>query len=204
MRVARLHSLFPFLRRMACALLLGGAALTTHAAAAEAPTAGRYLINPGDVLQVTVWKQDTLDREVLVLPDGSISFPLVGDMMAKGLTVSQLEAALRAKVDSYIPDATVTVMVKAVLGNVVSVIGQVAKPGEIVLSHSASVMQALSIAGGLTPYADHAGIIVLRRSGGREHAIAFPYDQVARGTELDRDIELQPGDVIVVPTAHLF
>jgi polysaccharide export outer membrane protein len=163
-----------------------------------------YTINPGDVLQVTVWKEDGLDRETLVLPDGTISFPLVGALQASGKTVSQLQQEIATRIDHFIHDATVTVTIKAALGNSVDVIGQVTKPGEIVLAHRSSVMQALSIAGGLTPYAGHGSIVVLRQENGKQISIPIPYDAISRGEKLDRNILLNPGDVIVVPTASLF
>ena len=163
-----------------------------------------YALNPGDVLQVSVWKEDGLDREVLVLPDGSVTFPLAGTVQAKGLTAGQLEVELKKRLSPFIPDASVSVSVKAPLGNVVSVIGQVAKPGELVISHRTSVMQALSMAGGLTPFASSGNIIILHRENGKESATPFPYDDVVRGRELSSDIFLTPGDVIVVPNASLF
>jgi polysaccharide export outer membrane protein len=163
-----------------------------------------YTINPGDVLQVTVWKEDGLDREVLVLPDGSIQFPLVGSLTASGKTLPELQAILKEKLTSFIPDNSVIVSVKAPLGHVVDVVGQVNKPGELVLSHRTSVMQALSIAGGLTPYASRGNIIILRREGEKETTIAFDYNDVSEGDSLEQDIILRPGDVIVVPNASLF
>jgi len=163
-----------------------------------------YTLNPGDVLQVTVWKEDGLDREVLVLPDGSISFPLVGTMSARGRTATQIQGEITDRLKKYIPDASVAVSVKAALGNVVDVIGQVNKPGELTLGHRITVMQALSMAGGLTPYASEERIIIIRQSDGKETSIQFPYDDVTRGKSLDKDIVLNPGDVIVVPSAGLF
>jgi polysaccharide export outer membrane protein len=156
------------------------------------------------VLQITVWKEADMDREVLVLPDGTVSFPLIGSFRAEGQTPAQVQSLIRQKLQSLIPDASVTVLVKAALGHSVSVIGQVAKPGELVMSHQLTVMQALSQAGGLTPFASEGGIIILRRVSGKETSIPFPYDEVVRGRSLDRNIALLPGDVVVVPTASLF
>jgi len=163
-----------------------------------------YTLNPGDVLQITVWKEDGLDREVLVVPDGSINFPLAGTLSAAGKTTAQLQDEIVAKLQKYIPDASVAVSVKAALGNVVDVIGQVAKPGELTIGHRTTVMQALSMAGGLTPYASENKIIILRTVDGKESSIAFPYDDVQRGQSLDKDIALSPGDVVVVPSSTLF
>ncbi len=164
-----------------------------------------YTIHPGDVLQITVWKEESMDREVLVLPDGMITFPLIGSFIAKGMTPSTIQKVIKKKLEGIIPDASVTVFVKAPLGHSVSVIGQVAKSGEFVMGHNLTVMQVLSQAGGLTPYADESEIIVLRRDkNGKQMSTPFPYDDVVSGHNLDKDITLKPGDVVVVPTASLF
>ncbi|MDP9128211.1 MAG: polysaccharide biosynthesis/export family protein, partial [Pseudomonadota bacterium] len=170
------------------------------AAAAEAS----YVINPGDVLQVTVWKEEGLDQEVLVLPDGTINYPLIGSMSVQGRTTSEVQQSIKEKLTKLIPDASVTVVIKAALGHTVNVIGQVTKPGELVMGHRLTVMQALSAAGGLTPYASESRIIILRHEGGKEISIPFPYSDVISGSDLDKDIVLRPGDVVVVPTAGLF
>ncbi len=164
-----------------------------------------YKVIAGDVLQVTVWKEDGLDREVLVLPDGSFSFPLIGTVEAQGRTTLQLQDIIKNRLNTLIPDASVSVSVKAALGHTVSVIGQVAKPGEFVIGHSMSAMQALSQAGGLTPYASESDIIVIRHDpSGKEFSIPLPYDDISAGKHLDKDLVLAPGDVVVVPTASLF
>lgn len=164
-----------------------------------------YTIHPGDVLQITVWKEESLDREVLVLPDGTLTFPLIGSFSAKGMTVPEVQKEIEKKLESLIPDASVAVLVKAPLGHSISVIGQVARSGEFVMGHRLTVMQALSQAGGLTPYASEDDIIVLRHGkDGKQTSIPFPYDDVIEGHNLDKDITLTPGDVVVVPTASLF
>ena len=186
--------------------LYGVTALLSLLLLSRAATAAEtdYVLNPGDVLQVSVWKEDGLDREVLVLPDGTVDFPLIGSVAAAGMTPSQLQQKIKAGLATYIPDASVNVSVKAALGNVVSVIGQVTKPGELVLSHRTTVMQALSMAGGLTPYASKGKIIIVRHRSDKDASIPFPYDDVSRGRSLDSDIVLSPGDVIIVPDASLF
>jgi polysaccharide export outer membrane protein len=163
-----------------------------------------YTIIAGDVLQVSVWKEEGLDQEVLVLPDGTINYPLIGSIPAQGKTPAELQSDIKNKLVKLIPDASVTVAVKAALGHTVSVIGQVLKPGEFVAGHGLTVMQALSQAGGLTPYASESGVIILRHEDGQEKSIPFPYDDVVNGDDLDKDIILNPGDVVVVPTANLF
>jgi len=163
-----------------------------------------FTVRAGDVLQVTVWKEDSLDRETLVLPDGTITFPLIGTFNAAGLTPAQLQDAIKIKLEPLIPNAAVTVLVKAPSGHTISVIGQVAKPGELVMNHRTTAMQALSQAGGLTPYASEGKIIILRQIGSAETAIPFPYRDVAEGKNLNEDVALMPGDVIVIPTSGLF
>lgn len=164
-----------------------------------------YTVQPGDVLQITVWKEESLDKEVLVLPDSTITFPLIGTFSVKGMGTSQIQQTVKKKLADLIPDASVTVLVKAALGHSVNVMGQVTKPGELVMGHALTVMQALSQAGGLTPYADEDDIIILRRDkNNKQISIQFPYDDVSTGKNLDKNIDLKPGDVIVVPTASLF
>ncbi|MBE1236954.1 polysaccharide biosynthesis/export family protein [Phaeovibrio sulfidiphilus] len=162
-----------------------------------------YFLAPGDVLQISVWGEEKLDLEVLVLPSSQISFPLVGELSTRGKTPDTLRDEIRDRLKVYIPNAEVTVSVKAPLGHAYHVVGQVNKPGEIVNSRNITVMQALSIAGGVTPFADEGGIIVLRRTSDGEVSFPFPYKDVIRGRSLDQDIVLKPGDVIVVPTAGL-
>jgi len=181
-------------------LALFFSASTLSAFAEEAP----YTIIAGDVLQITVWKEDSLDREVIVLPDGAITFPLVGSINIQGKTPGEVEGLIKEKLKSFIPEASVAVVVKADLGHTVSVIGQVTKPGELVMGHHLTVMQALSQAGGLTAYANENRILILRRVEDKEIPIPFPYDDVSNGNELDSDIVLRPGDVVVVPTGGIF
>lgn len=163
----------------------------------------QYIIIPGDVLQITVWKEEELNQEVLVLNDGTINFPLIGSIPVQGLSTAELQDTIKDKLSKLVPDASVTVAVKAALGHTVNVIGQVTKPGELVMGHDLTVMQALSQAGGLTPYADEDRIIILHRVQGKETSTPFPYGDVIRGDDLDKDIVLSPGDVVVVPTAGL-
>lgn len=158
-----------------------------------------YLLRAGDTLLVSVWKETELQSEVLIRPDGGISFALAGDLQAAGHTVADVTQMLQARVREYIPAAVVTVTVKTVLGNQVFVIGKVNKPGNFLLSGPMDVMQALSLAGGATPYAATNSIRVLRRSGDHLISIPFKYGQVMRGRKLDQDILLQSGDTVVVP-----
>jgi polysaccharide export outer membrane protein len=157
------------------------------------PTFGSYLLQPGDILQVTVWKETELTSEVVIRPDGGMSYALAGDMQAAGHTVAELTVMLEKRIRKFEPDAAVTVTIKAAAGNRVYVIGKVNKPGDFPLNRPTDVMQALSLAGGATPFADTNGIRILRRDGDHERAIQFRYHDVERGRKLDQNILLQSG-----------
>jgi len=161
---------------------------------------GAYLVQPGDLLEVSVWKEEDLQREVLVRPDGRFSFPLAGDVEATAKTVDDLRQELTARLQKYIPDLVVTVTVTEIRGNKIYVIGQVNKPGEFVVNPRVDVMQALSMAGGTTPFAALNDIKILRRdSNGLQRAISFEYRKVEKGRSLEQNILLDSGDVVVVP-----
>jgi len=184
-----------------CALMMGSAASSQTPAPAAAPTdSAAYTVKPGDTLAVSVWKEPDLTRPVLIQPDGAFSFPLAGQIDARGKTPVQIQQMLIERLRKFISDPVVTASVQEVRGNKVFVIGQVTKPGEIVMNPSVNVMQALSIAGGATPFASLNNIIILRRTAGaRQQALPFRYNDVARGKDLELNIELQAGDVVVVP-----
>lgn len=157
-----------------------------------------YELTAGDRLLVTVWKDPDLSRELLVAPDGEISFPLVGALVASGRTVRQLSEELTSKLSEYIDDPVVTVALQEVRGSRVYVIGKVNRPGVYVLDGTLDVMQVLSLAGGMTAYADVNGIRILRRTEGKQVALRFAYNEVARGKDLDQNILLHGGDTVVV------
>jgi polysaccharide export outer membrane protein len=159
-----------------------------------------YGLNPGDVLQVSVWKEAELTRDVLVRPDGKISFPLVGDIAAAGSTPEAVQGALAERLQKYIPDPVVTVSLGAANGNKVYVLGKVARPGEYVMVRPLDVMQALAMAGGLNTFASENKVVILRRDGtGKQQAIPFRYAAVQNGEELQSNIILSSGDIVVVP-----
>ena len=164
-----------------------------------------FVILPGDVLHINVWGEETLNLEAVVLADGTITYPLAGTINAREKTPQDLQKIIGEKLQPFIPEAVVTVSVKAPLGHTASIIGQVRQPGEIVLNSQTGVMEALSRVGGLTAYADEGDIIVLRKSqDGEKIKIPYPYKSIAQGRDLDKDINLMPGDVVVVPTSGLF
>lgn len=158
-----------------------------------------YLIGPEDVLEISVWKEEGLEREVLVRPDGKLSFPLAGDVQAAGRTPEQVQTEITERIQRYIPDPVVTVTVKAIGGNKVYVIGEVKNPGSYVIGRYVDVIQALTLAGGLTAFARENSIKVLRREGTREIVVSFEYAEVKKGRKLEQNIFLRGGDVVVVP-----
>jgi polysaccharide export outer membrane protein len=175
-------------------------ALTVTVGAAEPPPASEpYHLQPGDALDVSVWKEKELQGEVLVRPDGGLSFPLAGELQASGRSIDDVRLDLENRLKKLIPDAVVTVGLKAVTGNRVYVIGKVARPGDFILNRPTDVMQALSLAGGATTFADIDAIRILRRQDGRQLAIEFRYSDVERGRHLEQNIVLRGGDTVVVP-----
>lgn len=158
-----------------------------------------YQIGPEDILEISVWKEDGLKKEVLVRPDGGISFPLVGELSALGKTAGQLEAEIKQKLDRFIPQPAVSVAVLKVTGNKIYVIGKVQRPGEFVAGRYVDVLQALSMAGGLTPFAAENKIKVLRKEGGKDIVLPFQYSKVRNGEQLEQNVMLKSGDVVVVP-----
>jgi polysaccharide export outer membrane protein len=158
-----------------------------------------YKLQPGDLLQVVVWKETDLQSEVLIRPDGGISFALAGDLPAAGRTTDELRAELEGRVRRLVPGAVVTVAVKAPNGNRVFVIGKVNRPGDFALARPIDVLQALSLAGGATTFADTDNIRILRRDGVRQSSSRFRYSEVARGRHLEQNIVLQSGDTVIVP-----
>jgi len=159
-----------------------------------------YLLAPEDVLEISVWKETGLQKEVLVRPDGVITFPLIGDVRASGKSTEQLREDITKRLEEkYITNPSVSVALLKIGGNKFYVIGQVNRPGEYLAGHYIDVMQALSVAGGLTPFAKKNDVMVLRRINGKVTAIHFSYDDVESGIRLQQNIILKPGDTLVVP-----
>lgn len=166
-------------------------------ASSEAPNA--YLIGPEDVLDISVWKEDGLKKELLVRPDGGISFPLIGEIQAAGKTAAQLQSEIVARLTKYIPDPVVHVSIQKIASNKIYVLGKVNKPGEYLTGRYIDVLQALSMAGGLTPFASENAIKVMRKENGKDTVLPFQFGKVRSGVELQQNIQLKSGDVILVP-----
>ena len=163
-----------------------------------------FLLGPEDVLNVTIWKNQDLSREVVVRPDGMISMPLVGDIQATGLTANLLAKRIAERLTEYLASPIVFVHVKDVNSYFIYVMGEVAKPGKYSLKSYANVMQGISLAGGFTPYAKKNKIKVLRVSAegpNGKHQIEIPvqYDEILKGNAVPGNFFLRIGDVIVVP-----
>jgi polysaccharide export outer membrane protein len=171
------------------------------AARGEEPPAdrGNYQIGAGDQLDISVWKNAELSRQVTVRPDGMISLPLVNDVRAAGLTPMELRDLLAKKLSEYVPAAEVSVIVTRVRSYSISVVGAVTKPGRFVLSSPTTVLEAIALAGGLTEFASRRSITVLRTEGkGATTRVPFNYNNALAG-EASENLLLRPGDVIVVP-----
>ncbi len=158
-----------------------------------------YKIGVGDILEISVWKDETLSRKVVVPPDTVISFPLIGDINVKNMTVADLRKTVTDKLAEYVPDATVTVMLVQISSLKAYVIGKVKKAGRFPITLDTDVMQILSMAGGMTPFASESNIIILRRKNKKLIKIPFDYKEVEKGKNLEQNIILKRGDVVVVP-----
>lgn len=166
---------------------------------ANADVPQSYRLRQGDLIQVSVWGEETLQKESRVLPDGSITYPLAGRVEVVGLTSAEAEKRIAEKLKAYFPDPQVSVVVTNIEGNRAHVLGKVLKPGPVLMTGPMTVLEALSIAGGLDKFADRSGIRVLRNTPQGQKAIAVHYDQLIRGERLEDNIILNPGDTILVP-----
>ncbi|WP_319405957.1 polysaccharide biosynthesis/export family protein [uncultured Desulfosarcina sp.] len=158
-----------------------------------------YFVGPGDRLEISVWRDETLSREIVVPPDGILSFPLIGDVNVANMSVAQIRETIKKRLAEYVPDASVSVILKEINSLKAYVIGQVKSPGEFDITLESRVMQLLAKAGGLTPFAAERDIHILRYQGKKIEKIGFDYKEVLKGNNLEQDIVLKRGDVLVVP-----
>jgi polysaccharide export outer membrane protein len=193
------------MRRLAACLLLVALALPPAHAAQSAysqpvQTPADYVIGPDDVLSIVFWRDKELTTDVVVRPDGQISLPLLNDIHAGGLTPAQLREAVDAVARRYIEDPTVAVIVKQIKSRKLFITGQVEKPGTYPLVGPTTVLQLVAMAGGLKEFAEAKRIRIMRTdAAGRQLGLAFNYEQVLSGKNLGQNIELKPGDTVVVP-----
>jgi len=172
---------------------------TTAAAAVMSLEDEAYLIGPGDVLDISVWKDEAMTRSCVVRPDGIISFPLIGELRAGGKTASQLKANMEKKLERYLPSVILSVEVKQINSMIIYVIGKVNAPGRIVLNADVDVLQALATAGGLNVFAKRDRIKIYRQGKNETTIYPFQYDEVVDGRHLEQNIRLKRGDVVVIP-----
>ena len=158
-----------------------------------------YVIGPGDVLEISVWKEEALTKLVTVLPDGKISFPLIGEAMASGWTVAALKKEIESRLSQFVPDPVLSLTVNQMNSLMIYVVGKVNNPGRFILNTNVDVLQALAMAGGLNSFAKRGQIKVFRKHDGKTKIFDFDYDDVSEGKRLEQNIQLVRGDVIVVP-----
>jgi polysaccharide export outer membrane protein len=175
------------------------ASYNSQAAAVAIPDQDNYLLGPEDAIEVSVWKEPDLTKQLVVRPDGKITYPLIGEVQAAGRTVRQLQQEISSRLEKYVTDAHVTVILLKAQNYKIYVTGKVNRPGDFMIGKPVNVMQAISMAGGLTPFASPRSIKVLRTVSGTEVIYPFDYKDVAQGIMLEQNRMLLPGDVVVVP-----
>jgi polysaccharide export outer membrane protein len=157
------------------------------------------VIGPDDQLSIIYWREKDLSADVVVRPDGLISLPLLNDVQASGLTPEELRVAITKGATKFVEEPTVSVVVKTINSRKVFITGQVGKPGPYPLSGPTSVLQLIATAGGVNEYADKKKVVIVRRDGGKEVTFRFNYEDVMKGKNLAQNIELKPGDSVIVP-----
>ena len=162
-------------------------------------TSGDYVLGAEDLLEILVWKNEALSRTVSIRPDGKISLPIIGDLQAAGLTAAQLRDSIKDHLQEYKETPEVSVIVREVNSLSVFILGEVAHPGKLQLRSETTLLQALSLSGGFTQYADPDNILLLRREGGGETRIRVRYKDIVNGRNPDGNVLLHRGDTILVP-----
>ena len=176
------------------------AAATTDQSRPLAAVDDSFVIGAGDVLAINVWKEPEISHAVPVRSDGKVSLPLVGEMQASGQTPRQLQAALKEKLQTYISDPDVTVIVQEVKSQRFNILGQVVRPGSYLLANTTTVLDAIAVAGGFRDFAKKKSIYVLRtKVDGSQARIGFNYNDVIKGKDPAQNIRLEPKDTLVIP-----
>ena len=175
------------------------AASTPPAVVAAVPVAADYLIGAEDLLSIVFWRDKDMSAEVMVRPDGMISLPLLNEVHAAGLTPTQLKDLLVEQSKKYVEDPNVTVVIKAINSRKVFITGEIAKAGPYPLSGPTTILQLISMAGGLRDYAKADKIAIMRTENGKPVSFRFNFQEVLKGKKLQQNILLKPGDTIIVP-----
>lgn len=165
----------------------------------EVQPASDYLIGPEDVLGIVVWREPDMSGDVTVRPDGRITVPVLGEIVAEGKRPSRLQDELAAAAGKYVSGVNVVVIVRAINSRKIFVTGRVTSPGKYPLIGTLTVMQAIALAGGLTEFADPKAITILRSVEGKSQTLNFNYNAVSRGKNIEQNVLLKPGDTVVVP-----
>lgn len=196
---------------LGAALLMNGACATeqkripqSESKTAEMPEAtisasGEYILGAEDVIEVLVWRNEALSRTVSIRPDGKISLPIIGDLQAAGLTATELRDSIKEHLQEYKETPEVSVIIREVNSLAVFIMGEVARPGKLQLRSETTLLQALSLSGGFTQYADPNNILLLRRERGGETRIRVRYKDIISGKNPDGNLLLRRGDTILVP-----
>lgn len=158
-----------------------------------------YVIGPEDVLGIVFWRDTEMSGDVTVRPDGRITLPLIGELRAAGITPEELKQQIQAASAKYLSEANVAVVVRQINSRKVYITGLVTTPGGYPLTGPRTVMQLISLAGGVTEFADSGSITIMRTENGRTQSYKFNYKDVARGKNLAQNLLLKPGDTVVVP-----
>lgn len=177
----------------------GGLAEAQRAKPAPGEIGADYRIGPEDILQISVFSNDALSRTMPVRPDGMITLPLLNDVKAAGLTPMELRDSLMKKFVEFVPSPEVAVIVTEVRSFMISVIGQVAKPGRYDLKSSATIVDALAMAGGFKEFAARSKVVVVRSEGGASKRIPFDYDKMNAPKKPQENFALRPGDIVIIP-----
>ena len=200
-----MHKPFDLIGRALAALCLaalvgcGGLDTLPPATGADDDKGAEYRIGSDDALSIFVWRNPDLSTGVPVRPDGRIALPLINEVQAAGLTPEQLHQKLTEESKKYMEDANITVVVREINSRRVFITGEVNKPGPYPLTSATSVLQLISLAGGLRDYANSKKIVIMRTENGRKISLPFNYKDVSAGKKLEQNIELKPGDTVVVP-----
>lgn len=168
--------------------------------AIQLAVAPEYSIGTEDILAINVWKEPELSRTVPVRPDGKVTVPLIGDIQAKGLTPNELETNIAKALKSFVANPEVSVIVQEVHSVKFNILGEVTKPGSYPLARPTTVLDAIALAGGFKDFAKTTKVYVLRvRSDGSRHTLPFNYKNVIKGKQFEQNVELLPGDTVIVP-----
>ena len=158
-----------------------------------------YQLHQGDKVLISVWREEALQKEIVVLPDGSITFPLIGRVEVAGLTTPEVEQNIATKLKKYLPEPIVSVVIVGIDGNRAFVTGKVLHPGSLIISGPITVLQAISIAGGLDRFADEGGIKVIRPKPDGQEVLRVNYGDILSGKNVSTNVQLKAGDTVVVP-----